>query len=338
MTKYHSIRPALDRGAFITFMLGARGTHKSFPALVRAMARRVRQGETTLWCRRTREEVDQWLDTFGSPKWAKVAQVAGVDLDRFRRKSNRIEYNQGRFLVPDWKQFILAKGLCEWSTVRDCDSPKMRSLILDEAFATPEKIGRYSGDEVHDFLDLLSSLHREGENHVRALLMGNDEGMANLYFDYFGIDRPRSYGIHLLTPKNAEYGRVCVELIPPREKRSQLGALVANTAYGRFLAGDPKGAQKDIVRKVPAGAWPYASVNFGHPLGIWATPDAIYFSRNVPRQLPILVRSPGGHGTRMVDARERAKLSVLHARVKRGEIYADSLSTLQHALSALKWL
>lgn len=280
MTPRHSLAPLLSYGALFSFCQAIRGFGKSFPMLVRTISRAQRHHRGVVWLRRTEGEIDAWLDTFGSDKWLKCAKIAGVDFDRLKRRKNIIYYNDGRFLVPDWKRMIRAGALVQWNDFRDTDDPREELLILDEAFCTVEKRNRYAGDEVHDFLDIFASLYREGENDIRALIMGNEEMANNPYFDYLGMKRPDvEDGIVRIVPQNANqfparYGAVVYERRTIRQREaSGLAQALAGTAYGGFLNGDAKGIDRGLIAPLPRRRTLYVAADFGRRVTIWSSAD-----------------------------------------------------------------
>lgn len=283
---YHSMRPLLDRGALISICQATRGTGKSFPMLLRTMCRAERAHRSVLWLRRTGEEIDMWLDTFGSAKWLKVAKRAGIDFDRFKKRKNIIYYNDGPYLRPRWERMIRAAALTDWNDLRDTDDPREELIILDEAFCTLEKRNRYAGDEVHDFLDIFASMYREGENDIRALIMGNEEMALNPYFDYLKMKRPEIVeGIVMLRPEDgkrfpARYGAIAYERALNHNRDSALTAMLAGTDYGGYLKGDAKGIDRGLIAPMPKRRAFYAAADFGRRVTFWYASGLIWVSMN----------------------------------------------------------
>ena len=284
---YHDMRPLLSRGSLISICHATRGTGKSFPMLVRTMCRAERCHRSVLWLRRTGEEKETWLDTFGTAKWQKAAKVAGIDFDRFKKKKNVIYYNDGPFLRPRWERMIRVSALVDWNDLRDTDDPREELIVLDEAFATMEKKNRYNGNEVHDFLDIFASMYREGENDIRALIMGNEEMALNPYFDYLNMARPENLieGIVMLNPRDgkrfpARYGAIAYERALNHNKDSALTEILSGTDYGGYLKGDAKGIDRGLVQPMPKKRNFYAAADFGRRVTFWRADGMIWVSMN----------------------------------------------------------
>lgn len=284
---YHSMRPLLSRGALISICQATRGTGKSYPMLLRTMCRAERCHRSVLWLRRTGEEAETWLDTFGSAKWLKIAKQAGIDFDRFKKRKNIIYYNDGPFLRPRWERMMRVHALVDWNDLRDTDDPREELIILDEAFCTMEKRNRYTGNEVHDFLDIFASMYREGENDIRALIMGNEEMALNPYFDYLNMKRPENLveGIVMLNPQDgkrfpARYGAIAYERALNHNADSALTSLLAGTDYGGYLKGDAKGIDRGLVAPLPKRRNYYAAADFGRRVTFWRAEGMIWVSMN----------------------------------------------------------
>lgn len=339
---YHSMRPLLDRGALFSICQGVRGVGKSFPMLIRTMCRVQRCHRSVLWLRRTGEDIDTWIHTFGSDKWQKAAKIAGVDMERLRRRGNIIWYNTGRYLKPEWVRMIRAHALVDWNNLRDTDDPREELIVLDEAFATMEKRNRYIGNEVHDFLDIFASMYREGENDIRALIMGNEETANNPYFDYLGLARPGiEEGIVMLTPKNGKqfpqkYGLVAYERALKHDEDNALNAVTAGTDYGGFLHGDSKGIDRGLLAPIPKQRRFYVSADFGTPVSFWVSGDMMYCSAAL-RGCGYTIR-PGIDGNRdtlPLTPRIRKLLVLLSERYRANKIRFESPEAYEAGMHAI---
>lgn len=339
---YHSMRPLLSYGALFSFCQATRGVGKSFPMLLRTMKRAERVHRSVVWLRRTEEEIETWLDTFGSDKWLKCAKIAGIDMDRLKRRKNIIFYNDGRFLVPEWRRMIRAGALVQWNSFRDTDDPREELLILDEAFTTVQKRNRYAGDEVHDFLDIFASLYREGENDIRALLMGNEEMANNPYFDYLGMKKPDiEQGIVRLAPRNHKefperYGAVVYERALPLNSASTLTKALAGTSYGGFLNGDAKGIDRGLLAPLPKKRSIYTAIDYGTRVTIWHGGDGLlYVSMNRAQAMTIRRTVDGRPDTVVLTPELRKKLVYLRRCFQSNRIRFDSPEAFQIGVDAI---
>lgn len=338
---YHSMRPLLSRGALISMCQATRGTGKSFPMLLRTMCRAERCHRSVLWLRRTGEEAETWLDTFGSAKWLKVAKLAGIDFDRFKKRKNFILYNDGPFLRPRWERMMRVHALVDWNDLRDTDDPREELIILDEAFATVEKRNRYTGDEVHDFLDIFASMYREGENDIRALIMGNEEMASNPYFDYLHMKRPNLIeGITMLTPMNgkefpARYGGIAYERALNHNKDSELTQLLAGTDYGGFLKGDAKGIDRGMIEPLPRNRRFYCGADFGRRVTFWTAEGRIWGSMNRAEGPTVRAGVDGRPDTVPLSREAKKRLSFLRLCFLNNQVRFDCPEAYQIGMDAI---
>lgn len=341
MRVYHSMAPLLSYGALFSFCDGTRGVGKSVPMLIRTMSRAQRAHRGVVWLRRTEEEIERWLDTFGSDKWLKCAKIAGCDMERLKRRKNIIYYNDGRFLVPEWRRMIRAGALVQWNSFRDTDDPREELLILDEAFCTVEKQNRYAGDEVHDFLDIFASLYREGENDIRALLMGNAEMAVNPYFEYLGIKRPQiEEGIVRLSPRNTKdfpdrYGSVVYEKVLPLNAPSALTKALQGTSYGGFLVGDSKGVDRGLIAPLPRRRSIYTAIDYGTRVTLWSADGMIWVSMNRAPAMTIRKTIDGRPDTVVLTPELRKKMVYLRRCFRTNRVRFDSPEAFQIGVDAI---
>ena len=276
MKQYHSWKPLLDRGRVVNIAEGARDVGKSYPMLLRAMRRMVREHRSIVWLRRTDEEIADWLSSFGSAKWRKLATQARIDPDKLRRHGALILYNEGDEKHPDWVKLLRAGAVSGWKKFRDTDDPREELIYLDEAFTTVEDFRRYRGNEVEHTLDILKSLRRGDGSDMRLVVAGNAERAVNPWFDYFGIKEPPiNAGCIDLAPSahGGSLGLIGYERIVRVNERDALDSLLHGTALGDFLDGCPKGRTAALLMPMPKRATLYANVDFGTRLSLWLTSD-----------------------------------------------------------------
>lgn len=338
---YHSMRPLLDRGALISICQGTRGIGKSFPMLIRTMTRIQRNHRGVLWLRRTSEEADEWINTFGSSKWLRAAKIAGIDAERLKRKRNIIMYNTGRFLNPEWVRMIRVNALVDWNDLRDTDDPHEELVILDEAFATIQKMNRYSGNEVHDFFDIFASMYREGENDIRALIMGNEETASNPYFNYLGMKPPKiEEGIIMLTPEDgkrypAKYGAIAYERALNHNEESALASVLSGTDYGGFLKGDAKGVDRGLIAPMPTRRNFYCAADFGRRVTFWRCNGFIWVSMNLAPGSTIRKTVDGRPDTVPLTPAVKKKLHALRECIRLNALRFDSPEAYQIGMDAI---
>lgn len=341
--EFHSWIPLLSRPGIIYIAEGDRDVGKSYPMLLRAMKRMQRNHRSMVWLRRTEQETKDWLAEFGNGKWTKIAKQAGLEMGRMRRQGDKILYNfseDGKD-SGSWVKLLRAGAVSGWASFRDTDDPNEEIIYLDEAFATVERYRMYRGDEVHDTLDILKSLRRQGSD-IRLLLAGNAEKAVNPWFEYFGMDAPKiEEGFAMLRPqkKGAGYGAIPYERIR-RHSADDLAALLDGTGYGDFLAGAPKGQNKRLIRPIPKGATVYTSVDFGRRLSIWASRDGLCMVVSLRNASGTVIRkTPNGDPNTLIYCSElRKAMTKLRMCWQAGRVYFDSPEALEWGVDLIPTL
>lgn len=305
------------------------------------MKRAKRNHKGVLWLRRTTEEAKEWLATFGSPKWRKAAKIAGIEFDRLRRNRNIIYYNDGPFTKPRWIRMIRVNALVDWNDLRDTDDPNEELIILDEGFSTIEKRNRYAGNEVHDFFDIFASMYREGENDVRALIIGNEETANDPYLDYLNIKAPSfEEGIAILHGRGKGFdGSVAFERAINHNADSDLTQLLKGTDYGGFLKGDAKGVDRGLISPLPRGSYFYFAADWGTRVTFWRYGSFVWCSLKNAVGSTIRPKIDGRDDTIPYDRKTiRKRLSGLSAAVRGNAIRFDSPQAYQFGMDAISRL
>lgn len=281
--KYHSWQPLIDTHAQLCICEGDRDVGKSFPMMIRAIKRGWRKGRSMLWLRRTQKEVKELANAFGSAKWQKAAEIAGVPFDCLKRN--------GRYIALTRKNgqkvnIIHYAALSESKALRDTDDPAMDTIFIDEAFTTVNKIRQYRGNEVEDAMDIIKSMRRD-ERYIVTIVAGNREMVATPWYDYFGIERPKfAEGITVLHSRSG--ARIAFERVRKHKRAVDaqgFAVLADGTGYGSFMDGNAKGVAEGLIEALRPGAKYYANVDFGTRLSIWIQNGHMVFST---------ARNPGG--------------------------------------------
>lgn len=195
INKYFNTHDVNSYNAIFNFIVGTRNIGKTWSLKMRALMRFIKKGKKTVWVRRFQHDAKQVLaikknqsgtDFFPS----KMLKVLNVSDDLISRQGYKICYNRGTKDTPRWEWFIQVVALSTQQSEKGNDDPNIDTLVYDEFTTNESTYVRYKGNEVIDFMDLFYTKKRAGE--IKAYFLGNKETYRNPYYNFFGIEPPKT--------------------------------------------------------------------------------------------------------------------------------------------------
>lgn len=321
MNNYINYLPLYGRGALINAVEAPRGVGKTYTAKQWGMKRFIKSGKKFIWVRRTDEETRASKGKFFK---AKMLRALGLTMDDVRVKGNYAYMKRGK----KWVDFCEFCSLSNAATQRSVDDEDYDLMFLDEAFATPERVNMYRGDEVRDFIDLYISKKRD--HKLTAFLLGNRETYNNPFYDYFKISPP-PIGFEGVRMFNG--GTIAVWTLSAYvtdSEHDKVAKLLENTAYGAYMfEGASKTAKAHVYGKPPKSASVYACFDFGRPFTVWRHGGRLYVTMGIDETRVVFCgRNPYGVYARayQVTSRDKWRFSTAEIAHKRGKIvFSDAL-------------
>lgn len=318
---YINYLPLYGRGALINAVEAPRGVGKTYTAKMWGMKRFMKSGKKFIWVRRTDEETRASKGKFFKTK---MLRALGLTMDNVRVKGNYAYMKRGK----KWVDFCEFCALSNAATQRSVDDEDYDLMFLDEAFATPERVNMYRGDEVRDFIDLYISKKRD--HKLTAFLLGNRETYNNPFYDYFKIPPPPIgfTGVRMFNGGTIAVWTV-TDFVTDAE-HDKVAKLLTNTDYGAYMfEGAAKTAKTRVYGRVPRGGRHYACFDFGRPFSVVKSGAMLFVKMGVdasrvvfcgqkqfdtyPRQF-------------LVTARDKWRFSLIELAYKRGKIvFTDPL-------------
>ena len=258
--------PLLSRNGLFNFVLGARGTGKTFEFKKWA----IKSDKQTVWVRRYQEDIDELTGKFLGDLYQE--NVIQPEDDIYIR--NGVLYVGGIEKV-----FFIALSTSQRKKSQSFGG--VDKIIYDEVF---EGVGnrRYLPNEVDILLELYETINRlriDGRRDCRVFLLSNKTTFVNPYFVYWNIlpfsERFKSYKGGLIVVENYENPEF-IKL----KKASKFGQLIEGTKYGDYaidnivwlddsaLIGDkPEDAKRCLC-----------NIRFGETkFGVWESSNVLYF-------------------------------------------------------------
>lgn len=216
---FWNVKEILSYNALFNFIVGNRGSGKSYGCKKWCIEDFVKNGNEFVWVRR----FDSELDDFKTAFFSDIAhEFEGVEL----------EYKSYKFYVNG----VVAGYAIPLSISQKKKSssyPKVNKIIFDE-FIIDKGSSYYLKKEVEVFLDLYETVMRMRETNIRgAFFVANAITFTNPYFIYFKVEKPKNKKMIL------KQGEILVQLFSNQDfinkkKNTRFGKLIDNTDYGNY--------------------------------------------------------------------------------------------------------
>lgn len=243
---FYDVKPLLSRNCFINFIVGGRGTGKTFGCKKFVIDDFIKNKRQFFYIRRFNTELELSLTGF-----FEQLTKEGLYPD-YEFKVKKIQKNLFAFYVNG----EIAGYACALTTslvIKSASFPEVYNLIFDEVLLARGTSYHYLKNEQILFLELLDSIFRL--RNGRCLLLSNAISVANPYYDYWNI-RPKidkRFDVY-------QNGLICLEQVRNQDfietkRKSLVGRLIDGTEYGDYSINN-KMLQDDgaFIAWKPAGA------------------------------------------------------------------------------------
>lgn len=343
MTDHYNALRVLSYNGVITEIITNRNYGKTWAFKRRAWRRALKHGKKTIWVRTFKKEVKEASPTFySSADLQKYCGIVPYNPDtktgNFKQVGNTFYYRKGK----SWSWFLKICALSDTNALRSADDVNTDTIVYDEFTTTAERLKRYKGNIVNDFIDLFFSGKRE--HIVRCFLLGNKENVLNPFLTYFGVKPLPSTFEGIKTYRN---GALVVEQInnKPNEKTEydrKVRALLEGTSYGRYIYEDAyKGAQRVRRSRPPKNATSYIQLDVeGYALRIWTDGSAFYVTPKIDaskRVFALSVCNKYPHENLLIRRQKQYFIALVNA-LADNRVYYDSQVTYEAIQPFYKWL
>lgn len=286
MGLYWDIKRTLSYNCLFNFIIGMRGVGKTYGSLKWCLeqykaGQRVGKEKQFLYVRRTKEELKKLTTSRSGRLFNAVSLDPAFKADKLRAEANTL------YMGEDVVGY--AQALSTASILKSDAMPFVDTIIFDEFIIDNTGTYHYLSDEVRKFLDLYETVARGRD--VRVLFLSNAVTVANPYFDYFHLDKPRDTDIQ-------RFG-AAKEILVEFTVNENLSALKKATRFGKIIAGSEYSDyaydnnflldNNDFIEKKTARCEYFLSLRYKDTwLGIWADPLQwlFYVSTSYDAQYP----------------------------------------------------
>lgn len=292
---FWNVKQTLSHNMLINFIVGNRGSGKSFGAKQYAIDRFIKTGEQFGYIRRYKDDLKDTLPFL-------FDDIAYKYPDYEFKADSKICYIREKPADPDtkWTQNDIAGYGFYLSTADNKKSrpfPKITTLIFDE-FLLDKGFQKYLDREPEKLLNLYETIARPGTDHPRVVLflLANATTVTNPYFLYWNLKMPtkqdkngKNIWKHPSRPILVEDVRN--EKFINNKRNTEFGALVEGTSYAgysienKFLLDD----DTFIEKRDPNARYYFTFTYQSHVLGVWVnmTAGLMYVSKAVDPSHPL---------------------------------------------------
>jgi hypothetical protein len=227
---FYDIKETLSYNALFNFIVGNRGSGKSYGAKKWCISDFLNNGSQFVWVRRFDSELDDFKTAFFSDIKNEFPNAVFdyksykfyVDREGAGKEKEDLEFEVMGYAIS---LSISAKK-------KSSSYPMVNKIIYDE-FIIDKGSSYYLKKEVEVFLDLYETVMRMRENVKGAFFLANAITFTNPYFLYFNVNKPLNKKGILKT------GEILIQLVNnadfiDKKKNTRFGKLITGTDYGDF--------------------------------------------------------------------------------------------------------
>ena len=298
---FYDTRPIQSHNAILNFTDTVRNIGKTTAHKISAPIRFIKHHSKTEWVRYFKKDVKKMMSkefitkkhidlinkelnkNLKKPKWH-------LTKENFKQDGSFVYFRKNN--KAKWEWFISVCCLTDEQAIKSADDPDTNRLVFDEYRIKPERLVRYVGDPVTDFLSIWVTIKRN--NHVKAFLLGNKESISDPFKSFFGVPPIDTKFDGIKTFKN---GTIAVEQIntEPAEIHDDFDAkfkeLVKGTSYGQYLYdGDIRNVDKSRIKSKPKNCTLYCCFDVGRPVSAYLDKFGnMYFQLGIDKSRTIAI-------------------------------------------------
>lgn len=319
-------------GWIFAFVIGERGTGKSFNSKVAVLNKFLKTGEQFVYIRRYKTELDSALNNF----WDDLQENGYFEDCDLQVKRNKMITK----FICNGEVCGYAIPLSTSNILKSTAFPKVKTILFDEFMLDNSGTYRYLKSEVTLFLDAVETIARLRD--VKVIFLGNNTSFyGNPYVAYFDLELP--YNSEFKTFKD---GLIIVNYIKNEayrkaKRNSKFGKLIDGTSYGNY-AIDNESLRDNFyfIEKRPHDArFEGVLIINGEALGLWYGKNGyLYMSNDYdPNTLHKFVFDYSDHTeeTIFTNARDNMYLHMCVRAYKQGWLKFENQKVKSNALSLL---
>lgn len=266
---WYDINKTLTYNCLFNFIIGNRGSGKTYGAKKRAIKNFIDKGHQFIYLRRFQEELDETAESYFNDICLNNEFPDAV-----------IEYRAGKYYLND-QLFGYAMALTKAKSVKSISFPLVYLIIFDEFLIEDNGYSRYLKNEVKQFLSFYMSIDRY--RGCIVFFLANSVSMINPYTLFFDLSLP--YGSNIVRK-----GDVLLQLVQDDEfikerKQTRFGKLIAGTDFEEYAIENKftQDSKTFILKKSEKSQYYFTFYYMGEKFGVWVdySQGKFYVSQNV---------------------------------------------------------
>lgn len=252
---WYDIGQTLTYNCLFNFVIGSRGSGKTYAAKKRAIKLFLEKGHQFVYLRRYQEELQETAESYFND-----ITLNGEFPDAV------IEYKNGQYFVND-QVAGYAMALTKAKDYKSISYPLVYFIIFDEFLIEENGYARYLKNEVKQFLNFYMSIDRY--RGCTVFFLANSVTMVNPYTLFWNLHLP--YGSNIVRK-----GDVLLQLVQDEEfirerKETRFGKLIEGTDFAEYAIENKFiDDNKSFIMKKTEKAYYFFTMKYmGELFGVW---------------------------------------------------------------------
>lgn len=257
---WYDLNHTLTYNCLFNFIIGGRGTGKTYGAKKRAIKLFLEKGYQFVYLRRYKEELDETAESYFN------------DIIISNEFPNAvIEYKNGCYFVND-QLAGYAMALTKAKDYKSISYPRVYLIIFDEFLIEDNGYARYLKNEVKQFLNFYMSIDRY--RGCTVLFLANSVTMINPYTLYFDLHLP--YGSNIVRKNDILLELVEVEGFEEERLNTRFGKIIAGTEFAEYAIKNKfvMDSKTFIQRKTEKAQYYFGFIYNDETYGVWVDYNA----------------------------------------------------------------
>ena len=252
---WYDINKTLTYNCLFNFIIGNRGSGKTYGAKKRAVKQFLEKGYQFVYLRRFKEELDETAESYFN------------DIILNNEFPNAvIEYRNGHYFIND-QLAGYSMALTKAKDYKSISYPLVYLIIFDEFLIEDNGYSRYLKNEVNQFLNFYMSIDRY--RGCTVFFLANSVSMVNPYTLYFNLTLP--YGSNIVRK-----GDILLQLVQDADfikerKETRFGKLIAGTDFEEYAIENKfvQDSKTFIKKKTEKAQYYFTFIYQGVNYGVW---------------------------------------------------------------------